>query len=458
VLPIATEAAATDPHLAVGLAEEMADYLAALPDLAVKPRTLVASLAKSSDGLTALAHALGVDHVVLGELTRTDGGLRLELRLVYVPEWAPTWSMTFDIDPTDPLLVPRQAASEIGAALERAPAVDVAPPTPRNAAGMFLHGRYLYRSNADHREMDRAVSLLAGAHALAPDDARIAATYALALARRDARTVALVDSARAVAERAVELGPNTAEAYLALALVNHYEGEARACAAALRRAYALDSNHADVLGWMGLLLAEVGALREALALMDRALAVDPSLVGVAAGRVRALALLGDDDAAFSAAAQLAAGPKIAGMPMFLLTRMYLWRPTVERGAVLSRALEAASISDSRRRLFGVLVRAANYEVLDDEDLSAADAVLSLRDCSPRTMCFRAQVRIEIFAGTTLAHAAIESLEVLEGQSFIDVSWLDGCPRLVPLHGHPELVRLRRTAAIRAARVRAALLV
>ena len=140
------------------------------------------------------------------------------------------------------------------------------------------------------------MKLLAEAHALAPLNAEIAATYARAVARGygvSSLGEQAAHTAKDIAQRALILDPQSADARLALALVHMYRGEGVGAAAELRRAMVIAPQDPDVLEMAGRMRAEVGPLERAIENLDAALAREPRFAEGRYTMARACALLGD---------------------------------------------------------------------------------------------------------------------------------------------------------------------
>jgi adenylate cyclase len=91
---------------------------------------------------------------------------------------------------------------------------------------------------------------------------------------------ALLEELLAYARHAIELDPRNSEAYRALAMGLTLTGERSDYAAAARRAAELNPSDPVALGSLGLIVAvEEGRPEEGLALIDRALAINPSGTG-----------------------------------------------------------------------------------------------------------------------------------------------------------------------------------
>ncbi|MBK7825048.1 hypothetical protein [Nannocystis sp.] len=61
-----------------------------------------------------------------------------------------------------------------------------------------------------------------------------------------------------------------------------------------------------------------------------------------------------------------------------------------------------------------------------------------------------QVGIELYAASGLIEAALDVLERLPGQPFVDVGWMDHCPALAKIRGAGRFGQVRAVIAARAA--------
>jgi serine/threonine-protein kinase len=91
-----------------------------------------------------------------------------------------------------------------------------------------------------------------------------------------APTAEILPKARAAADQALELDPNSAEAHTARGLVAHeLEWDQARALREFRRAIELKPNYAYGIHWYAHYLEAAGRLEEALVQMNRALAIDP---------------------------------------------------------------------------------------------------------------------------------------------------------------------------------------
>src|SRR5690606_33985482 len=145
-------------------------------------------------------------------------------------------------------------------------------------------------------DVAEAVALLRAAHERAPNDGRIAGTYALALMRHQHLALLPRDvpaRARAIAASVLERDASVTEAWIALGLVHLAEADVRSCAAHLSRALEIAPRNVDALFWAGNVLLECGRIDDALELFSASLAEDPDLRLVHGSVARAHALRRD---------------------------------------------------------------------------------------------------------------------------------------------------------------------
>ncbi len=278
-------------YLSDGLTEELIAELGRLrPDrIGVIARMSAMSYKDTDKRADEVARELGADLLVEGSLRRADGRVRMIVQLVRPSDQTQLWSTTFE-EATDDLLevqvdLAARAAQALAATLlpnEPAPSV---PPPVRNAEAFdaYLQGRYEwnrfegdgYRAALEH--LQRAVEL--------------EPTYALAWAGlADAHNLLAFDEsapaerfpqARAAAERALELDPESAEAHNALAFVRLYRDfDVERAEASFARALELNPNLAMAHHWRAGALAALGRTDDAVASMRRAVELDPRALSV----------------------------------------------------------------------------------------------------------------------------------------------------------------------------------
>jgi TolB-like protein len=103
-----------------GLAEEILNALARLPDLRVASRTGSFQFRDHSGDVRAIADSLGVAHILEGSVRRAGGQVRITAQLVRAADNAHLWSQNFDRDAADVIRVQEEIAYEIARTLRTA--------------------------------------------------------------------------------------------------------------------------------------------------------------------------------------------------------------------------------------------------------------------------------------------------------------------------------------------------
>ncbi|MFK8054201.1 MAG: hypothetical protein AB8F65_14630 [Woeseiaceae bacterium] len=103
-----------------GLTEEILNALARTPDLLVAGRTSSFPYKNSTKGVSEIAKALGVDHILEGSVRRANDQLRVTAQLIRASDGFQLWSQTYDRKPDDVIAIQEDIALEIATALETA--------------------------------------------------------------------------------------------------------------------------------------------------------------------------------------------------------------------------------------------------------------------------------------------------------------------------------------------------
>jgi len=267
-----------------GIAEELLNRLAQIPDLKVAARTSAFQFRGKNLDMADIGRQLKVGHVLEGSVRKSGGNLRISAQLIQCDSGYHIWSQIFDRTAADVFKVQDEIASAIATALEarlsgRAgpakPAASVDPP----AYDDYLQARaFLARRAGDNLKealaaFDRAIARdpsYSPAHSGRAFTLIVSVVWATLLPMED-----LCAAAIASANEALRLDPENAEAFLVRGLAKSTllrENEARAD---LDRAYALAPGNVDVLNLLGDNYRFTGNLRAAERMKRQAMALDP---------------------------------------------------------------------------------------------------------------------------------------------------------------------------------------
>jgi len=257
------------------------------------------------------ARELKATHILDGALRKSGARMRLNTQLTEVASGRCLWSDRYDREIADAFALQDEIAGHVASALKsllpaKAPVEAVDPV----AYELFLNGLRYNREFGDDTA-PRAESLLLQAVTRAPTFGRAWAQLSLARMQqlprdRDAAGEPMHDAALSAAQRALELDPNNAVAYVALASLKSAYAAHGEKLALIEKAYGLAPQNADVLNRYGGAHLVVGRVREALPYFARAAALEPVAPWMVSTAADVLATLGRAEEAIAAidAAQL----------------------------------------------------------------------------------------------------------------------------------------------------------
>jgi serine/threonine-protein kinase len=226
VLPFANMSADPDQeYFSDGLAEEIINLLAHIPDLKVIARTSAFAFRGKEQDIRGIADALGVSHVLEGSVRRAGQRLRITGQLIHAADGAHVWSERFDRELSDIFAIQDEIAAAIVGALRVKLTVAPAPSryVPKLAAyEAYLKARHVaVKVTPESLELARRcyeqASELDGAFALPHIGLGLYWVSVMVFGGRPAHEAA--PAARAAARRALELDPALPEAHALLGLL-----------------------------------------------------------------------------------------------------------------------------------------------------------------------------------------------------------------------------------------------
>jgi TolB-like protein/Tfp pilus assembly protein PilF len=263
-----------------GLTDALITELAHTPDLRVVSRTSIMQYKENKKPLRQIASELDVDAVVEGSVVRSGNRVRITAQLIDVRDDRHLWAQSYEEPITDILIlqdnIVREIALQTRAALT--PGRDKVRAERVNPAAYDAYLRGLYFLN--QRDIDKSVEYLQQAVALD-------STYALAYAGlAEALTTQGVSGgstrpheqsqALAAAKRAIELDPESGDAYAALGFVEiNFEKDWQAGGRDLEKGIALSPGNSLAEMQYSIYLDAMGRPEEAVSHMRRALQLDP---------------------------------------------------------------------------------------------------------------------------------------------------------------------------------------
>ncbi|HEY5658517.1 MAG TPA: tetratricopeptide repeat protein [Myxococcota bacterium] len=292
-----------------GVSEELMNTLMRLEGLRVIGQTTARALKGSEVDFEKIRKALGVELIVDGSVRRAGDRVRVTAQLIDAKDGVQLWSETYDRESSDILAIQDEIAESIAGALSVA--LQVARNKPLNpsrtenaeAFSAYLRGRDLHR-RPSVRRLQEALGWYRRAVELDPEFAEaylaLADVYALLFDRASLGREAFAGPARLAIERALELDPDSSRAHSALGFYRQSIVDRAGAEAAFRRAVELSPHDSVANGGYGyLLMYALGRPAEAVHYLEQAVAMDPLWALTRSRLGGALAAAGQTDAALA---------------------------------------------------------------------------------------------------------------------------------------------------------------
>ena len=274
---------ASQEYFSDGLTEEMIQQLGRLGRgrIGVISRSSSNVFKGSRLGAREIGETLRADYLLEGSVRREADRVRITAQLVETSSESHLWTDVYERHLTDCLSVQEEVADRIAQSL----AIELLPEQPvhtshdASAYQTYLKGRYYWNLPGD-QGFDQAVVYFGQACASDPNfaaaHADLARTHTARAEYYNLMPRTALETARPIAERALELDRHLSHAHLAVANVRAMlDWEWDAAEAGFRQAIALNPSSDGAHRWYGLLLAGLGRSTEAVRESQRARELDP---------------------------------------------------------------------------------------------------------------------------------------------------------------------------------------
>lgn len=269
-----------------GIAEELRNVLARIPDLKVVART--SSEAVRNADAKAAARKLGVGNILGGSVRRSGGTLRIAAQLVDGKDGTERWSQTYDRPVGDSLSIQSDIAQRVAAALRLtlvgAPERfrEIGETDSPEAQDLKLQADAAITQGDDEATTRRSLALLESAlkvdplygnatAALAMRYMRLAGMHAASAAESNSN----FDRSQTIASQAIRLAPKSPDGYGVLGLIYMYRLRLKSAAAQFARMRAAGTPETRILLEYAWILVAVGRGEEGVAIADQVISVDP---------------------------------------------------------------------------------------------------------------------------------------------------------------------------------------
>jgi len=272
--------------LAEGIQDEILTRLSKVADLKVISRTSTQHLKSAPENLSDIAKQLGVLNVLEGSVQKAGDQVRVNVQLINALTQTHVWAEIYDRKLTDILAVESNIAKTVADTLQvkltssEKSSIAKTPTSNPEAYQLYLKGRFFWnkRSAPDLR---RSIEYFNQAIEKDPNyalaHAAIAQAWVLLPAYGGGAPVDCFPQAEAAAEKALQLGDSSGDAYAALGIVKWlYQFDLSGALENYQKAIQLNPNNATAHHWLGTHPFTASGQRErAVAEIKRALELDP---------------------------------------------------------------------------------------------------------------------------------------------------------------------------------------
>jgi TolB-like protein/DNA-binding winged helix-turn-helix (wHTH) protein/Flp pilus assembly protein TadD len=275
-------------YLADGLTEETIASLGQMdPERVgvIGRHSMMVYRANTTKSLAEIGREVGADYLLESSLRAEGGRFRITTKLIRARDQVQVWSESYDREPSSLLGLQRELSAAIAQQIRLRLSPDrldsLARRQTRNADAydFYLRGRNFVNMRTPAGTV-KAIEYFERATALDPEYALawagLTEAYGASPINGDAPPLELGPRARQAAGQALRADPNLADAQFAMAYVKWmFDWDWAAAESGLRRATALDANHAMSHVVLGHLLSQTGRHDSARSSMRRARELDP---------------------------------------------------------------------------------------------------------------------------------------------------------------------------------------
>jgi len=267
-----------------GIAEEILNVLASIPDLKVAARTSAFTYKGTNTNIADIAKELGVNHILEGSVRKSGNQVRVTAQLIKADDGFHLWSENYDRELTNIFAIQDEIADSIAQALkvtlqlETGAAGNLTGTNSLEAYEHYLKGMSLWHQRTAIG-LSTAIDDFEAAINIDPEFAKAHAGLALTWSVIDGykemdRKVAGAN-AKAAAERALALDPESFEALAVLGGVARVEFQYKVAANLYEQAMAINPSYATAYQWFGGMLSDMGDTNGSIIMYQKAWSLDP---------------------------------------------------------------------------------------------------------------------------------------------------------------------------------------
>ena len=367
-------------YMSDGIAEELLNLLAKIPELRVISRSSAFSFKGKDIDIPTIAEQLNVAHILEGSIRKAGDRIRITTQLIEARSDTHLWSETYDRVLDDIFGIQDEIAQKVVDELKFTLLDDTpqAAQTDPEAYEQYLVGQHLMHQRTKASIEQATIHFERALHkdpAYAP--AHAATAVAWMLLQDSARTYGdlpleeAVAKALPAAQRALELDPDLAEAHAAMGFIQFQQQNFEETLNSWNRAVDLNPNFALVYSWRGILLGDIGKYQQELESLRAATELDPLSVNVLNNYAMALFQRGRYDESDNFMQRIKAiGPAF----YYYMKSWQAWQRGMPSEAIFA-LLDGLDIDPNDRRMPGGLTNMFGLLGIHDEALRHATGSL-----------------------------------------------------------------------------------
>jgi serine/threonine-protein kinase len=349
--------------LELGMADALINKISSSGELIVRPLGSIRRYNNLEQDVLQAGRELGVDSVLDGTIQTSGDRIRVSARLIRTGDGKPLWAGQFDEKSTDIFAVQDSISERVLAALrlklsgEAQRRLRKRDTENTEAYQLYMKGRF-HSARLIQPETAKAVAYFQQAIELDPNYAlayvALADSYRRFSLSGDAPSSEAMPQAKAAAQRAIELDDSLADAHAALGIIAFwYDWDWQAAEKHFRRALELDPNNANAHSAYGHFLSNMARHDEALAEAKLSRELDPLTLIINATEGQILFFAGKSDEALDRL-----NKTIDLDANFWVTHLMISRVYIEKGmqpeaiAAASKARELSKVNSESIALIG----------------------------------------------------------------------------------------------------------
>jgi len=292
-------------YMSDGIAEELLNLLARIPELKVTSRSSAFSYKGKDFKINEVGRELNVAHILEGSVRKAGNQVRITAQLIRVDTDTHLWSETYDRQLDDIFAIQDEIAATVVEQLKvtlmgETPHVQETDPDAYTTYLLAQHQLYkrTRESYIEARELfEKAVEQDPN---YAPAYAQLATLWLFESAGYGGASVTTEEAislAEPLIDRALDLDPELADAWAAKGLIMRYGNNESGAISLFKKALKLNPSHSLAMNWLSLAYRETRRIRDELEILRVGHRLDPLSVPIASNLVRSLARFGYDEEA-----------------------------------------------------------------------------------------------------------------------------------------------------------------